>query len=143
MNEKAEQHRPIYGAVIGITTRDNHEMIQFLKAGLPISSFTQLQHALEISGKRLAEVVNISPRTIHRRQKEGKLHTDESERVLRIAKLFDMARELMGDEQLARQWLKSPKRALAGKTPLDFADTEPGAQEVADLLGRLQHGVFS
>ena len=141
--QKKIQNRLMYGAVIGITTADNHKVIQFLKEGLPTSSFTKLQNALAISSKQLASVVNISLRTINRRQKEGNLRPDESERVLRIARLFDMARELFEDDQLARQWFKSPKRALDGKTPLDFAVTEPGAQEVADLLGRLKHGVFS
>jgi len=126
-----------------MTTSDNHEVIQSLREGLAVSSFTKLQKALEISSKRLADAVNISLRTINRRKKEGKFRTDESERVLRIARLFDMAKELLGDEDLARQWLKSPKRALDDKTPLEFAETEPGAQEVADLLGRLKHGVFS
>jgi putative toxin-antitoxin system antitoxin component (TIGR02293 family) len=40
-------------------------------------------------------------------------------------------------------WLKSPQKALGGKTPLEYSDTEPGAREVEDLLGRLEHGVFS
>ena len=34
-------------------------------------------------------------------------------------------------------------RALGGATPLDFAKTEPGAREVENVLGRLEHGVFS
>jgi uncharacterized protein (DUF2384 family) len=35
------------------------------------------------------------------------------------------------------------QKGLGGKTPLEYADTEPGAREVEDLLGRLEHGVFS
>ncbi len=50
---------------------------------------------------------------------------------------------MLEGEEAAREWLKSPLPALAGKTPLEFADTEPGAQEVEDLLGRIEHGVFS
>jgi hypothetical protein len=40
-------------------------------------------------------------------------------------------------------WFTSPKIPLDGKTPLECADTEIGAKEVEDLLGRLEHGVFS
>jgi uncharacterized protein (DUF2384 family) len=34
-------------------------------------------------------------------------------------------------------------RALGGRSPLDFAQTEPGAREVENVIGRLEHGVFS
>ena len=68
---------------------------------------------------------------------------DESERVLRIGALFDRAVVVFGDEDQARQWLKSSQRALGGRTPLEYADTEPGAREVEDLLGRLEYGVFA
>ena len=71
------------------------------------------------------------------------MYTDESERLFRIASLFDRAVEVLGDKETAKQWFKGPKRALGGQTPLQFADTEPGANEVAALLGRLEHGVFS
>lgn len=74
--------------------------------------------------------------------KEGRLRSDESERVVRIARLFDRTLQVLGGEDKARQWLRTPKRALAGQSPLEYADTEPGAEEVTNLLGRLEHGVF-
>jgi putative toxin-antitoxin system antitoxin component (TIGR02293 family) len=37
----------------------------------------------------------------------------------------------------------SPNRALADQTPFSMLDTEQGAQIVLDVLGRLEHGVFS
>ena len=43
----------------------------------------------------------------------------------------------------ARRWLSSPQRALGGSTPLSLARTEVGAGLVEDLIGRLEHGVFS
>lgn len=48
-----------------------------------------------------------------------------------------------GDMELAKEWLTSPAVALGGTTRLEFADTEPGANEVMILIGRLEHGVFS
>lgn len=74
---------------------------------------------------------------------EGRLQTDESERLFRIAALYDRAIEVLGDPERARAWFKEPKKALGMKTPLQYADTEPGAREVENLLGRLEYGVFS
>ena len=60
-----------------------------------------------------------------------------------IAVLYDRAIEVLGDQERAEAWLKKPNKALGMKTPLQYAETEPGAREVENLLGRLEHGVFS
>ena len=136
-------HRRVYGESIGLRTRDPAAVVRKLREGLPVSCFDRLQAELGVTSVRLAVTVNIAPRTLARRKKEGRLHCDESERVLRIARLFDRAIDVLGDAAVARQWLMAPKRALGGVVPLDFADTEPGAEEVLDLLGRIEHGVFA
>ena len=61
----------------------------------------------------------------------------------RISNLYDRALEVLGDQERAEAWLKEPKKALGMKTPFQYADTEPGAREVENLLGRLEYGVFS
>jgi uncharacterized protein (DUF2384 family) len=43
----------------------------------------------------------------------------------------------------ARVWLKFPQRGLGGAVPLDYAETEVGAREVDNLLGRIDYGVYS
>jgi putative toxin-antitoxin system antitoxin component (TIGR02293 family) len=123
--------------------KDRQMQIRLLKKGLPASAFEKLQEEIDVPVMTLAAVTKIAPRTLTRRKKEGRLLTDESERVLRLSMLFARAKEVLGDIGHARQWFKSPKIALGGKTPLEYADTEPGAREVEDLLGRLEHGVFS
>ena len=68
---------------------------------------------------------------------------EESERIYRIARLYDRAVEVFGDKKMGRKWLKEPVWALGDIPPLEFAETELGAQEVDDLLGRIEHGVFT
>ncbi|MBW2011413.1 MAG: DUF2384 domain-containing protein [Deltaproteobacteria bacterium] len=133
----------MYGTSIGVRPRDLNDLIQKLKQGLPVVVFDRLRDRLDVPEKMLASTVNIAYRTLSRRKKEGRLKTDESERILRIARLYEKALEVFEDAGLARQWFKMPAKALGGKTPLEYADTEPGAQEVEDLLGRIEYGVFS
>ena len=130
-------------AVTKLDASDRQGLIRALKTGLPVSLFDQLQGAIDVPSNTLAAVTQIAPRTLTRRKKEGRLQTDESERLLRISLLFTRAQEVLGNLENARVWFKSPKVALGGKTPLEYVDTEPGAREVEDLLGRLEHGVFS
>jgi len=43
----------------------------------------------------------------------------------------------------AIDWLRSRNQALGGATPLSLLDTDAGAEDVMDLLGRIEHGVHS
>ena len=133
----------MHGTSIGVRPKDLNDLIVKLKQGLPVGVFDRLRDRLDVPEKMLASTVNIAYRTLSRRKKEGRLKTDESERVLRVAKLYEKALDVLEDAELARQWFKMPAKALGGKTPLQYADTEPGAQEVEDLLGRIDYGVFS
>lgn len=125
------------------STPSRAEQIAVLKAGLPIEFFDGLCAELEIPAQEMAAVLNIAPRTLARRKKEGRLQTAESERLYRLGALFERAVAVLGTAEEARVWFKNPACALGGEMPLHFADTEPGAREVEDLLGRLEHGIFS
>jgi putative toxin-antitoxin system antitoxin component (TIGR02293 family) len=139
----AGKRRPAYGGSLGLSNRSGQEVVEALRRGLPVAAFEQLRDALDVSTRALAATTNIAVRTLARRKGEGRLRKDESERILRIGALFDRATEVLEGREAARQWLKSPKRALGGRTPLEYADTEPGAREVENLLIRLDYGVFS
>jgi|TARA_R110000851_G_scaffold128128_1_gene260355 putative toxin-antitoxin system antitoxin component (TIGR02293 family) len=58
-------------------------------------------------------------------------------------KLFARAIEVLGNEQDALHWLQTPRSALNNQIPLKYIETDEGQQEVLDLLGRIEHGVFS
>ncbi|MGH8615251.1 MAG: antitoxin Xre/MbcA/ParS toxin-binding domain-containing protein [Gammaproteobacteria bacterium] len=69
---------------------------------------------------------------------------EESDRVYRIAAAYRSALQLFeGEAESARRWLNEPAKALGGNSPLQHLDTEAGAAEVRDLIGRLEHGVYT
>src|SRR5262249_55370620 len=47
------------------------------------------------------------------------------------------------EQQKAHHWLNSPNRALGGVTPMSMLETEGGAHEVINILGRIDYGVYS
>jgi len=97
-----------------------------------------------VSLQELAEAIGIPERTLARRRAAGRLAPEESERLLRLSSIFEKSVELFeGDVASAVHWLSAPKRALENQTPLQYARTEVGAREVENLIGRLEHGVFS
>jgi putative toxin-antitoxin system antitoxin component (TIGR02293 family) len=105
--------------------------------------FEALQELLGLGAEELAGHLAISRSTLVRRRKSRRLDAQESDRLLRYARLYARAESTLGDAEAARGWLKQPARALGYESPLSFAETEAGAREVENLLGRIEHGVFS
>ena len=132
------------GKTVGIPVADLHDLIGRVEAGLPYRAIEKLHKASGLPVTAITDLLNIPQRTLARRRSTGKLSPDESERLLRIATIFEKALDLFeGDVASARGWLLTPKKALAGQTPFHFARTELGAREVEALIGRLEHGFFS
>jgi putative toxin-antitoxin system antitoxin component (TIGR02293 family) len=119
------------------------KLIQKLKAGLPIGELDDLQSHLDLPMDKLAPMLGISKATLHRRKNAGRLDPAESDRVARFAQLLGRAATVMESLENGRRWLASPQVGLGGAIPLEYAETEIGAREVEDLLGRIEYGVYS
>jgi len=126
-----------------LAAEEPSELVAAVREGIPAQRFDALRELLDVPSGTLADVVGITPSTLNRRRKRGAFGKDESERLLRIARLTLRAIEVLDGRDNARRWLTEPARALGGEAPLHFADTEPGAREVERLLLRLEHGVYS
>lgn len=118
-------------------------IIDQLRHGFLYDEFEALRRWLDLSEEQLANSLDISRATLHRRKKTGHFDKNESDRIARLARVFGKALELFGSEEAAREWLKSPAHAMSGETPIAFCDTEVGARMVEDLIGQIEHGVFA
>jgi putative toxin-antitoxin system antitoxin component (TIGR02293 family) len=119
------------------------QLIASIKSGLPYRELENIRVSLDLPIENLAPLLGMSKATLHRRKISGKLESAESDRVVRYSRLFDMATAVMESKEAGRLWLKSPQVGLGGAIPLGFAETEVGAREVEDLLGRIEFGVYS
>jgi putative toxin-antitoxin system antitoxin component (TIGR02293 family) len=58
--------------------------------------------------------------------------------------VISAAEELFeGDLDMAERWLSKPLPAIDNKIPFDFIDTPERAQQLLDIIGRLEHGVWT
>jgi putative toxin-antitoxin system antitoxin component (TIGR02293 family) len=132
------------GASLGIRAGGTADLIEQLEVGFPFDSLRRFEANSGVALAVLVSVLGIPERTVARRRTSGRLAPDESERLLRLSTVFERAVELFdGDVTSAVQWLTTAKKALGGETPLKYSKTEPGAREVENLIGRVEHGVFS
>jgi putative toxin-antitoxin system antitoxin component (TIGR02293 family) len=119
------------------------ELREAVKAGLPYASLEAFIGKFGLARDEAAAALHLPQRTIARRKKERKLQADESDRLLRLARVSAQAAETLGSEEMAARWLRRPNRALGNQTPLDLIDTDIGARQVEEVLGRIEHGIIS
>jgi len=123
--------------------RSDAEWAQVVEEGLPVLDLVKFGRASGFTAEELAKLVHIPPRTYARRVKaKARLDIPEGERAARVMRLYDLAKGFFGSHENTRAWLNCPLPALGGRTPLDMARTEPGARQVENVLGALEHGMF-
>jgi putative toxin-antitoxin system antitoxin component (TIGR02293 family) len=144
MSKKKHIESAVRGRTVGLRSNELRHVLQRIASGLPYQAVEKLQAKSGLSLTDVARVTGIPIRTMARRKDVGKLRPVESERLLRLTFIFEQAVDLFeGNSDAARDWLETSNAALGGETPLRLAETEIGAREVENLIGRLEHGVFS
>jgi len=133
-----------YIVLLGLRTFDLARVLKTVEQGITFSALERLHRNVGLSLEELGELVQISRRTMARRKQEGRFLPEESDRLLRAARLFAKALELFdGNSEESLAWLTASQPALGGAVPLTVARTEVGAREVLALIDRLQQGVYS
>jgi putative toxin-antitoxin system antitoxin component (TIGR02293 family) len=114
-----------------------------VRRGLPVTMVVEAATSLRVPIGEVLDWLSISPRTWVRRKQQGTLDVLESDRLARLHRLLRRAAKVLGGADEGRTWLVTPQRALQRRAPLHVAATEVGAESVFQLLGRIEHGVFS
>ena len=116
------------------------DLVRLVRRGLSVRA---LQHVIDTGRLTRAEVdsVVLPRKTLANRQKLGTLTQDQSDRLVRVARILAAAEETFGAREKAGAWLRRPTALLAGDRPLDMLDTDEGTRKVEALLGRIGHGI--
>ncbi|PYQ59262.1 MAG: hypothetical protein DMF58_12290 [Acidobacteria bacterium] len=132
-----------YVVLLGLTRFDFPGVIENIEKGLPYSAFERLQRNTAFSTDQLLDLLQIPRRTLARRKVAGRFSAEESDRLVRLARIYARTLHFFnGDPRAATEWLSHTQRAFRYVTPLEMARTEVGSQEIERLLGQLEYGVL-
>ena len=129
--------------ILGRALANDHDLREAIREGFPPTVVEELMRASGLTLAELAGALDLSPRSLQRRRRSGRLARFESDRLYRLARIVAIANEYLGDQERTRRWLKQPNRALGGIAPVAAIDTELGARQVENILGRIAYGGVS
>jgi putative toxin-antitoxin system antitoxin component (TIGR02293 family) len=133
-----------FAGLLGLQVFEWPQLLAAIGRGLPYAALEHLRENAALPEEVVLRWVQLARRTAERRKRDGRFQPDESDRLLRAARILAKGLELFeGDRQQAVEWLLHEQPALGGSIPLEVARTEVGAREVENLIGRLEHGVYS
>jgi putative toxin-antitoxin system antitoxin component (TIGR02293 family) len=128
----------------GHSPRSASELIDLIQKGFSLKAVMSVKEAIHLTDRELATLLGMSERTLSRmRRTASRLSPVASDRLYRVVRIFALAKEVLEGEGKAADWLHRPLIGLGGRKPLEMIQTEAGAREVEDLLGRIEHGVIS
>jgi len=67
--------------------------------------------------------------------------TLSNQHIPQLINLLEKGYEVFGQEKF-QKWMQTHNKVLKSK-PIDMLNTSDGIQQVEDILGRIEHGVYS
>jgi len=129
-------------SILGVRAATMSELDELVRKGLPKQALERTLHTVYSEQReRKAFQAKVIPIATLKRRK-ARLSTIESERTERLARVAATARDTWnGDEDAAREWLRTPHKELGGVAPIQAALTELGARRVEKILMTIFYGL--
>jgi putative toxin-antitoxin system antitoxin component (TIGR02293 family) len=91
----------------------------------------------------LAKALSVTRATLINKKKGERFGAGLSEKIVGMADLYSYGFEVFEDKERFNQWMSKPNKALGGQIPYDLIDNQFGREEVRNLIGRIDYGIYS
>lgn len=119
------------------------EMMDIARAGISKKDLEAFKEKTALDYDKLAIALAVTRATLINKKGDEKFNTSLSERIIDLANIYSYGYEVFEDEARFNQWMLRPNMALGGQAPYDLIDNQFGREEVRDIIGRLDYGVYS
>ncbi|GAB3021160.1 hypothetical protein GCM10027051_27970 [Niabella terrae] len=121
----------------------NAGAINVIKKGITQGQLLNLKEKIGLDYEKLSYIVGVTRQTLTKKDKNATYKVPASEKIYRIAELYSYGYYVFENKEGFNEWMRTENAALGNKKPIDFLDTMYGFQEVKDLIGRIDWGIFS
>ncbi len=130
----------------GISTPINKltslEKMALLDKGLKKSDLEQLKSKAHLDYDNLAHALSVTRATLINNKTEN-YSENISERILALTDLYSYGYEVFEDVEKFNSWMFVPNQSLGGIKPFEIVDNQFGREEIKNILGRIEYGIYS
>lgn len=128
--------------MIGLSPQSELDLARITEKGISTDSLSNLKDR-GLTASEISAVI-ISPRTLKfRRARKESLSHEETDRVVRVARILSLAQDVFGSREKALGWLRDPDDRLGDRTPLQMLVTETGGRVIENMLWQIDEGIYS
>jgi putative toxin-antitoxin system antitoxin component (TIGR02293 family) len=119
------------------------EKMNLAKKGISKNALEELKNLADLDYDKLAKALAVTRSTLITKKKTEKFNTSVSERIVSLADIYTYGYEVFESIEKFNEWMFHPNKALGGKYPFEFTDTQFGREEIRNIIGRIAYGVYS
>lgn len=119
------------------------EKMEKLQEGLSKKDLEKLKSRTELDYEKLSKVLSVTRATLINKKGVEKYSYAVGERILGLADIYSYGYKVFENETRFKNWMFRPNQALGGKAPYDIINNQFGREEVKNLIGRIEYGIYS
>ncbi len=119
------------------------ERMHLVRKGVTKKYLIRVKKQTNLDYQKLADVLSVTRATLINKKDEDKFNPSLSERIVGLAALYDFGYEVFEDREKFKVWMFTPNHALGGEMPYDLINNQFGREEVKNVLGRIEYGIYS
>jgi putative toxin-antitoxin system antitoxin component (TIGR02293 family) len=120
-----------------------YEKIELINKGISKKDLEYLKEKSGLGYDQLAEILSVARATLINKKGSEKFNASLSEKIVSLADIYSYGYEVFEDEARFNKWIFRPNQALGGKPPFNFLGNQYGREEIKNLIGRIDYGVYA
>ncbi|MBW3567603.1 MAG: DUF2384 domain-containing protein, partial [Proteobacteria bacterium] len=104
-----------------------------------------ISESLNLAPDEENRLLQVSPRTRARWKEKNRerLEPDVSDRLVRVARVYALAIDVLENREAAVEWLREKTPYLGDRSPLEALATDVGTEKVTNMLYQMEYGVIA
>ena len=119
------------------------EKMDMVRDGMSKKDLESLKSRTNLDYDKLSTLLSTTRATLINKKGTEHFSAALSERIVSIADLYSYGFEVFEDSAKFNEWVFRPNQALGGKQPFELLDNQFGREEVKNVIGRIDYGVYS
>jgi putative toxin-antitoxin system antitoxin component (TIGR02293 family) len=119
------------------------EKWKMVKEGVTKKELEQLKQNAGLDYDTLARGLSTGRATLINKKGKSKFNLAVSEKIVGLADIYSYGYEVFEEQERFNKWMFRPNKALGNHAPYDLVNNQFGREEVKNLIGRIDYGVYA